>query len=136
LPTILIVDDRSVNRELLNVLLTSKGHRILEAGDGVEGLKVARESRPDVIFSDVMMPHMNGFQFAQELLLYPETADIPVILTSAYRVSERTEVMAAAYGVKYVLRVPIEPEVIFKAVDKVLAENTNGHLQREPSEAC
>ena len=125
MPTILVVDDHAVNRELLNVLLTSKGHRILEAGDGVEGLKIARESRPDLIFSDVMMPRMNGFQFAQELLLYPETADIPVILTSAYRVNERTEVMAAAYGVKYVLRVPIDSEVIFKAVDAVLAKSTS-----------
>jgi len=129
MPTILVVDDHPTNRELLKALLAPKGYGMLEAGDGVQGLKVARESRPDLILSDIVMPHMNGFHFAQELLLHPETADIPVIFLSAYPVSERTEVMAAAYGVKYVLRLPIEPDVIYRAVDAVFAKKRSEQLQ-------
>jgi len=129
MPTILVVDDHPTNRELLKALLAPKGYGMLEAGDGVQGLKVARESRPDLILADIVMPHMNGFQFAQELLLYPETANIPVIFLSAYPVSERTEVMAAAYGVRYVLRVPIEPDVIYRAVDAVFAKKRSEQLQ-------
>jgi hypothetical protein len=51
-----------------------------------------------------------------------------VIFLSAYQVSDRTDVMAAAYGVRYVLRVPIEPDVIYMAVNAVLAKKKSGQL--------
>ena len=59
--TILIVDDHDTNRELLIELLGHRHHKTAAASDGVEGLKQARATRPDLIITDVLMPRMDGY---------------------------------------------------------------------------
>ena len=69
--TILIVDDRESNRELLSTLLGYRNHRTVEARDGMEGLERARVERPDLVITDILMPTMDGYEFTRRLRADP-----------------------------------------------------------------
>jgi signal transduction histidine kinase len=114
--TILVVDDRAVNRQFLGTLLGYAGHRVIEAADGVEALDAARAGLPGLIISDILMPNMDGIRLAKELRADPATARIPVMFyTATYRVSEARG-LAESCGVKVVLAKPSEPAAILEAV--------------------
>ncbi|MEO8670449.1 MAG: EAL domain-containing protein [Tahibacter sp.] len=117
---ILVVDDHSVNREFLSVLLTYAGHSVLESKDGAEALQVSRTMLPDLVISDIFMPTMDGVEFAQCLRLDPLIAHIPIIFyTATYRVSD-IRGLAESCGVARVLPKPSEPYVILQAVAEAL----------------
>ncbi len=64
---ILVVDDTRANRMVLKILLTRLGHFVDEASDGAEALQVAKQMLPDIIFSDIAMPVMDGYEFARAI---------------------------------------------------------------------
>ncbi|MFP5391417.1 MAG: EAL domain-containing protein [Gammaproteobacteria bacterium] len=118
--TILIVDDHVLKREFLMTLLGYGGHRLIEAADGVEGLKRVEEERPDLVISDILMPNMDGYEFVTRLHENPATAELPVIFyTATYREREANR-LAQACGVRWVLPKPSEPEVILRTVHEAL----------------
>jgi len=82
-PRVLIVDDTITNRRLLQAILKRKEYEILEAEDGEQALCVVRESSPDLILLDIMMPKKDGYEVCAELHRDPSTAEIPVIFLSA-----------------------------------------------------
>ena len=79
---ILVVDDDPNMRELLRLHLGNAGHRIRCAEDGVVAGYAVLHERPDLIISDVSMPHLDGFQFVAALRADPDFRDIPVIFLS------------------------------------------------------
>lgn len=81
--TILIVDDVQTSRELIGKIVSAAGHRPEYASDGDEALVRAKELRPALIFMDVVMPSMNGFQACRKLKQDEATAKIPVILVTS-----------------------------------------------------
>jgi two-component system alkaline phosphatase synthesis response regulator PhoP len=81
--TVLVVDDDPVIVRLLQVNFEMEGYRVITAHDGAEGLRRARDDRPDLVLLDVMMPKMNGLQVATALKDDPDTTDIPLVLLSA-----------------------------------------------------
>jgi CheY-like chemotaxis protein len=81
--TILIVDDEENLIRLLEMNLRRYGYRILKAADGLEGLESAEENRPDLILSDVNMPHLDGFEMLARLKANEALADIPVVMLTA-----------------------------------------------------
>src|SRR5829696_6925042 len=80
---ILIVEDEANIIKLISIRLERLGHSISSADNGVAALKVARESTPDLILLDVMIPVLNGFQVLQQLKADPTTAPIPVLMLTA-----------------------------------------------------
>jgi two-component system sensor histidine kinase/response regulator len=80
---VLVVDDEPQNVMLLQDLLEARGYRVWTAGDGENGLMLAREHNPDVVLLDVMMPGLNGFDVCRRLKTEPNTAMIPVLLVTA-----------------------------------------------------
>ncbi len=118
--TILIVDDRESNRELLTTLLGYRGHRTVEARDGLEGLERARAERPDLIITDILMPTMDGYEFTRRLRADPEVAAVPVVFYSAYYLMQEAHALAAKCGVEYVLAKPAEPEEVLRVVEAAL----------------
>ncbi|RZT11332.1 PAS domain S-box-containing protein/diguanylate cyclase (GGDEF) domain-containing protein [Duganella sp. CF402] len=118
--TILIVDDHVLNREFLMTLLSYGGHRLLEASNGVEGLKMVLAEKPDLVISDILMPNMDGYEFVTRMHAHAETADVPVIFyTATYREREAMAV-AQSCGVRWVLPKPSDPEVILQTVQEAL----------------
>ena len=81
--TVLVIDDDPVILKLLRVNFEMEGYLVLDAGDGLAGLAVARSGQPDVIILDVMMPGMNGLDVARTLKQSEDTSHIPIILLSA-----------------------------------------------------
>jgi DNA-binding response OmpR family regulator len=81
--TVLVIDDDPVIVKLLRVNFELEGFNVISAGDGREGVEKARNERPDVVISDIMMPTMNGLELVSTLKSDPETADLPVLLLSA-----------------------------------------------------
>lgn len=117
---ILVVDDRAINRHFLVTLLGYAGHSTLEASDGAEALLIARSSQPQLVISDVLMPTMDGVEFANRLHAEPGIAHIPIIFyTATYRLKE-ARVLAESCGVTAVLTKPAEPQAIIDAVNNAL----------------
>jgi CheY-like chemotaxis protein len=123
--SILIVDDRPVNRELLVALLGPKGHRLREAGDGAVALAAARAEPPDLVITDLLMPTMDGFELVRQLRSDPALAAVPVIFyTAKYHLKETHEL--AQIGNIWRLDKPAEPETILRVVEQALAAPAAG----------
>lgn len=80
---ILVVDDHKTVVRLMEAVLKIKGYGVLHAEDGLTAMEVARREKPDLIFLDIMMPGMDGFQVCRQLKLDPTTAGIPIIFLTA-----------------------------------------------------
>ena len=78
--TVLVIDDEPAVRDLMQRFLAKEGFRVVTAAGGEEGLRRARELRPDAITLDVMMPGMDGWAVLSALKADPDTADIPVVM--------------------------------------------------------
>lgn len=124
--SVLVVDDRGVNREFLTTLLDHFGLQVLEAGDGVEGLEVARRHHPDLVITDILMPSMDGFEFVSRLRDDSDrtVSAVPIVFyTATFRLFEARE-MARRCGVERVLSKPSEPQEILDAVAAVLGTSS------------
>jgi signal transduction histidine kinase/CheY-like chemotaxis protein len=95
--SILIVDDDEISRYLAKGVLAGKGYRLVEARGGSEGLKLARETSPDLIALDLSMPDVSGFDVLDTLKANPATRDIPVVIytSQALESHERERLHAA-----------------------------------------
>jgi signal transduction histidine kinase/DNA-binding response OmpR family regulator len=80
---ILVIDDEEISRYLIRQLFASTSAEVMEAANGAEGLRFAREERPDAIVLDLLMPDLNGFQVLDILRTDPRTAQIPVIVSTS-----------------------------------------------------
>jgi PAS domain S-box-containing protein len=120
--TVLVVDDRPVNRDLVRTLLSHRGHRVLEASDGSEALSLARLDPPDLVITDVLMPGMDGCELIREMRAAPDTASVPVVFYTANYLEDELRPIADAYGVSAVLTKSSDPEVLLRTIDEVLAD--------------
>ncbi|MBV9122768.1 MAG: response regulator [Planctomycetes bacterium] len=118
---ILIVDDDPAAREFLATLLGYRGHRLREAANGAEALRFARAEPPDLVVTDILMPTMDGFEFARQLRTDARIATTPVIFYSASFRQGEAKALAQACGACH-LEKPAEPETILKTVDAALAQ--------------
>ena len=80
---ILVIDDDQAIAELIKVNLDLLGHQVSTANDGMKGLALAQQNRPDLIVLDVMMPDLDGFTVCQRLRQNAATAGIPVLMLTA-----------------------------------------------------
>lgn len=117
--TVLIVDDEQPIVELVRFTLEDEQVRVVEAPDGVQALEVARAERPDLIFLDVRMPHLNGFEVCRRLRQEPglERAKI-VMLTAAAQEADRVRGKAA--GADEYLTKPFSPLKLLSLVQALL----------------
>ena len=124
--SILVVDDRALNRDYLVTLLGYLGHTLMQACDGEEALEIVRATPLDLIITDIAMPRLTGIEFIEEVQRDPRSADIPVIFYSAtYRVPE-ARLMAKACKAAAVIPKPSDPEVIISAVMLALGDTLSG----------
>jgi PAS domain S-box-containing protein len=131
---ILIVDDRPANRELLVTLLGYVGHHLLEAVDGEQGLVVARAEHPDLIITDIVMPKMDGYEFARQVRSDPSISKTQIIFYTSSYIVEETRSLAHACGVSIVVGKPIEPEMFLEIIRKALDNHEALSTQPVPDE--
>jgi CheY-like chemotaxis protein len=106
---------------LLVALLSHDGHRTFEAQDGADALEVARENRPQLVISDILMPTMDGFEFLHRLRAVAELKHIPVIFHTAHYHEREAQQLALSSGAARVLLKPCPAEKLLQAVEQVLA---------------
>lgn len=117
---ILIVDDQPTSRQFLLTLLGYQNHQLFEAADGAEALDLVRAERPDLVISDILMPRMDGIEFARRLHADPGLAATKLIFyTATYRIAE-AERLALSCGVDQVISKPADPETLLEIVRSAL----------------
>jgi DNA-binding response OmpR family regulator len=116
---VLVIDDEAPIRLLCRVNLEAEGMEVLEAADGPSGLETARAQTPDVILLDVMMPGLDGWRVAEELLDDGRTESIPIIfLTARAELRDRARGIDLG-GVDYVTK-PFNPVELAPLVRRLL----------------
>jgi len=130
---VLVIDDEAPIRLLCRVNLEAEGMQVLEAADGPSGLERARAETPDVILLDVMMPGLDGWRVAEELLDDRSTERIPIIfLTARAELRDRARGIDLG-GVEYVTK-PFNPVELAPLVRGLLDRVERGErddLRRE-----
>jgi DNA-binding response OmpR family regulator len=116
---VLVIDDEPPIRLLCRVNLEAEGMQVIEAENGPSGLQKAQEEDPDVVLLDVMMPGLDGWRVAQELLESEQTAEIPIIfLTARAEFRDRAKGLDIG-GVDYVTK-PFNPLELAPLVRQLL----------------
>lgn len=118
-PTVLLVEDNEDNRTIYTTILRHVGIDVIEAANGEDGIRLARERRPAVILMDVAMPGIDGWEATRRLKADMETAHIPVIALTAHAMAEDRQ-RAAEAGCEGYLAKPIEPRRVVEEVRKML----------------
>ncbi len=118
LSTILVVDDNEDIRSYLRVLLAGQ-YYVIEASDGQNGLRLAKESVPDLIVSDVMMPVMDGLTFCSKIKEDEVTSHIPVILLTA-RSDESQRIEGYEHGADAYITKPFNDHLLLVRISNLL----------------
>ena len=118
--TVLVIDDRAASREIAHATLDHGGYTVIEASEGPQALTLARESHPDVVLTDVLMPGMDGYQFVRELRSDPGTAGIPVLFYTANYREDEAQPLAAAFGVSKILLKDASPQELLDSIATAL----------------
>ena len=84
MPTILLVEDNEMNRDMLSRRLEQRGYGVLIAVDGVQALEMARSEAPDLVLMDMSLPEMDGWEVVRRLRADSSTAQLPVIALTAH----------------------------------------------------
>jgi CheY-like chemotaxis protein/anti-sigma regulatory factor (Ser/Thr protein kinase) len=80
---VVVIDDNESSCSLVRAVLEPEGYQVRCASGGEEGLQLVRDTRPDVVLLDLLMPHMDGFEVIDRVRADPATADVPIVVLSA-----------------------------------------------------
>ncbi|MGI5819014.1 MAG: response regulator transcription factor [Armatimonadota bacterium] len=122
---ILVVDDERHIVRLVEVNLTRAGYDIETAYDGVEALEKVKDTNPDMIVLDVMMPRMDGFEVLKRLQADPKTQDIPVIMLTA-KAQDADIFRGWSSGVSSYLTKPFNPRELLTFVERIFQSMEGG----------
>jgi PAS domain S-box-containing protein len=118
--TVLIVNDLPEQLVLMQNLLQKAGYSVFTANDGLQGLNLAREKKPDLVISDVTMPRMNGLEFTQQLRSDGELRSVPILLVSAHQKDTDSVVAGLKAGADDYLEVPFDATRLVAKVARLL----------------
>lgn len=118
---ILIVEDNELNLKLFRDLLEAHGYETLETKDGMEALRLAHESRPDLILMDIQLPEISGLDITRRLKAEVETRDIPVIAVTAFAMRDDEQKILQAGCEAYISK-PISIMPFLETIKKFLAD--------------
>jgi YesN/AraC family two-component response regulator len=129
---ILIIDDEPQIRSMLTLMLEREGYEILEAPDGVAGIKIYRQSPADLIITDLIMPNKDGIGMIIDLK--KEFPDVKIIAMSGGGLNKPDGYLKGAkkLGAACTLTKPIDREEMLKAVREILKESPSAGEQLQP----
>jgi CheY-like chemotaxis protein len=116
MPSALIVEDEPEANKLLSMLVRLRGYETESAFTGTEALERIECSPPDVVFLDLMLPDINGYEVCKSVKTRPATALIPVVMVTA-RVAAENRIESYCTGADYYVPKPYTPDQIFWAMD-------------------
>ena len=125
---VLIVEDDPETVELVRLYLRRDGHEVLSAGDGVEGLRLAREAQPGLVILDLMLPVLNGMELGRILR---QESDVPIIMLTA-RVEEEDRLSGLELGADDYVTKPFSPRELAARVKAVLRRAARDSSEQGP----
>jgi len=128
--TVLIVEDDPNTVELARLYLARDGHKVLAAADGIEGLRLAREARPDLVILDLMLPGLDGIEVCRILR---EESEVPIVMLTA-RVEEEDRLAGLDMGADDYITKPFSPRELAARIRAVLRRTASGAVDRGPAE--
>jgi CheY-like chemotaxis protein len=117
---ILVVEDEPESREFLAILLKLEGYTVATANNGLEGLEKVEADCPDIIISDICMPHLDGLDMVKMLRKSPAYKTIPIVMLSAY--GSGNLMSALNVGANEAMRKPVNAELLLQNVKKWIGE--------------
>jgi CheY-like chemotaxis protein len=121
LKKILVVEDNDLNRELISFLFSPYGYEIIEAKTGEEGIRLAKQCRPDLILMDIQLPEMDGYTAIKALRKDPEIKDTVIIAVTSFAMrGDREKIMAC--GCNGYVPKPIDTHQLVSIVQKALGD--------------
>jgi len=127
--TILIADDRPDNVELVRDVLSMEGYRVVSAVDGQQALDRIREHLPDLVLLDLDMPRLNGYQVCEQLKADPLTADIPILMLTAWAAPDQ-RVKGLQLGAEDYMAKPFDyRELLARVKTRLRAKQEADHLR-------
>ena len=116
---VLVIDDDKAFRDLARRMLESGGHSVIEAVDGIEGVKEFKKENPDVVVADIIMPNADGLDVIRRILDIKPKAKI-IAISGGGRLLEHTYLNhAQKFGACAALEKPFAPEQILSLIDSV-----------------
>ena len=125
MPRILLVEDNEMNRDMLSRRLTRRGFEVVFAGDGQQGLDLARSEKPDVILMDMSLPVMDGWETTRRIKADGTMRSIPVIGLTAHAMSGDREKAIEAGCDDYDTK-PVEIERLLRKIERLLKGGSQG----------
>ena len=113
---ILIIEDDSKTVELVRLYLAKDGYKVTSATDGIEGLQLARQNKPDLVILDLMLPGMDGFSICRSLR---EESDVPIIMLTA-RITDDDKLTGLNLGADDYVTKPFSPRELAARVRTIL----------------
>lgn len=113
--TVLLVEDNEDNRIIYSTVLRHVGFVVIEAGDGLQAIALARSAKPDLILMDISIPELDGWEATRILRADPETQSIPIVALTAHAMADDRE-RAAEIGFTSYLAKPVEPRAVVAEV--------------------
>lgn len=118
-PMIMVAEDDADSRLMMKTLLTMKGYRVVEAGDGREAIEVAERERPRMVIMDLQLPRLHGFAVTRHLRQHADLSQIPIIIISGHD-SLQHKPLALAAGCNEYLNKPIDFDLLEKTLSRLL----------------
>ncbi|HSH01351.1 MAG TPA: response regulator [Anaerolineae bacterium] len=119
--SVLVVDDEPMARTLLRLMLVRAGFEVFEAENGFDAIDKVKETPPDLVILDVMMPDLDGFSVCEQLRSEANTADLPIIMLSAKTDTDSVNRGMQMGATKYLTK-PISHEELTRHVKEILME--------------
>jgi twitching motility two-component system response regulator PilH len=116
---VLVVEDSPPQREMISSLLKGIGLIVTSAGDGVEALEQIKNSRPDIVVLDIVMPRMNGYELCRRIKLDPKTQEVPVVMCST-KGEEFDRYWGMRQGADAYIAKPFQPQELVGTVKQLL----------------
>ncbi len=116
---VLVIEDNPVIARMNEVLLKTNGYAVVMAGNGLDGIRLAKEEKPNVILLDIILPEMHGLEVCKELRNAVETRKIPVIIVTGSGLEEIAEKEPTIDAQGYLAK-PYDFEKLEAVIKKVL----------------
>jgi signal transduction histidine kinase len=127
---VLVVEDMAVSRSIRRALLESHGHTVIEATNGADALAIAKQSPPDVVICDILMPVMDGFSLCRTWKADPDMKHIPFIFYTAAYTEPKDREFGMKLGADGFLTKPLEGEALVQAVEALV--DASGRAEARP----
>ncbi len=120
---ILIVEDDSSLADLYQTEIETRGHQVILAKNGVDGLTQAQEKQPSLILLDIMLPKMNGLDVLSSLKAQEITKKIPVLMLTNFGDDENVNKALAGGAEEFILKYKIVPSEVVDKIESVLGQS-------------